>query len=69
MKATFFVIAVLLNGSVQVESVYPMSGPLECEEVATHQAVLDSYPQRVLFCMTDDEEPQRPAPQALAAQE
>lgn len=48
---TFLVIAVLANGGLQTESAYAMENLAECETISQHQAVIDSYPDRQMFCV------------------
>jgi len=55
MKATVFIIAALINGSLRVEAAYPMPSLMDCEKTATHNAIVDSYPGRVFFCLDGSE--------------
>lgn len=51
MNMTVLVIAALATGALQVEAAYPMAGPMECERVAAHAALADSYPGRIFLCL------------------
>lgn len=55
MNTAVLVIAVLLNGDLRIESAYPMANFAECEDVATHPAVVSSYPDRARFCWDGSE--------------
>lgn len=55
MKVTIFIIAALINGSLQIEAAYPMPSLVDCEKTATHSAIVDSYPERVFFCLDTSE--------------
>ncbi|SBW01139.1 hypothetical protein KL86DPRO_11905 [uncultured delta proteobacterium] len=50
MKTAILIIAVLADGSWQTESAYTMRSLADCEKVARHRAVIDSYPERILLC-------------------
>ncbi len=51
MNMTVLIIAMAVNGELHIEQAYPMENFAECESVAEHRAVLESYPERVLYCM------------------
>lgn len=64
MKTAMLIIAVLADGSWQTESVHTMPSLADCEKVAHHQAVIDSYPERMLLCrelLTSTGAPETPA--------
>ena len=51
MKTAVFIIAVFVNGNLQTEAAYPMPDLAACRQVASHRAILDSYPGRQRLCM------------------
>ncbi|MCC8193142.1 MAG: hypothetical protein LIP28_00630 [Deltaproteobacteria bacterium] len=50
MKTTFLIIALLVDGTMQIEQTFYMPNLDACEKVAEHQAVVTSYPDRFLYC-------------------
>ena len=50
MNSALLVIALLNSSSITVDAVYPMENIVECEAIASHKAVAESYPDRLVFC-------------------